>query len=297
LLSLLFVAGNVKAHSWKIAGVLGLGLVALVLTSIWHQPREPVSQGKPLSYWVQHRSRSVSDQIAQAALRQIGGEAVPFLIGKLRRGEPTYQRLYLALVRSLPDRLREFLPEPPWLWPGEIFNALTALGPSAIPAMCEAAADPNPLVQSTLTSAIRVNASRANVTVVSAMVGFLSHTNAQVRSAAATVLGQMREQASLRTESVIAGLSKQLSDSDSLARQEAAYALWRINGDTNTISVLLDELKNASDVPTGTKILFYFQAMGRVVKPMIPVISNAVQDSAFVRRLTNEVSRLDRELP
>ena len=76
-----------------------LGLVAVAIGFFALRPREPVYQGKRLSEWLadfNRAGRGQIDQAAERAIRQIGTNALPFLLTDLSTLDSPYK---LALMQ------------------------------------------------------------------------------------------------------------------------------------------------------------------------------------------------------
>src|SRR2546426_409324 len=105
-------------------------------------PLEPLYQGRRLSAWVAdlHPHKSVEQQRrAEAALRGIGADAVPYLLKLLQQKEPRLKK-ELREVSWKTKRLMgiDSVYELPWVEPMErsiqLPPAFSALGPAAKPA-------------------------------------------------------------------------------------------------------------------------------------------------------------------
>ena len=120
----------------------------------------------------------------------------------------------------------------------------------------------------------------ANSVLIPDLVKRLGNSNAAIRSEAAAVLARVKQNPLLRLEfdrAVIFG--GQLVSTNAMARQEAAFALWQETGSGGMIEKLIQELRNASDLETGKRILGHFAEMGGAIEPLIPRISNIVNTS------------------
>jgi HEAT repeat protein len=110
-----------------ILGVLiSFGLVGFALLARWRS-REPVFEGKPISYWLDATQRQLpSSWIAEGSRRpsnpfvkakdavaSIGPEALPYIAARAG-GEPAspWRRLYGRAYQAAPQVVRTYLPEP-----------------------------------------------------------------------------------------------------------------------------------------------------------------------------------------
>lgn len=87
--------------------VIGITLVAL-------RPREPVYQGKPVSFWFKKYVFSFSPAREEAleTIAEIGSDAVPYLARMLKKKDSPIARAYRALRPKLPLTASQFLPQP-----------------------------------------------------------------------------------------------------------------------------------------------------------------------------------------
>ena len=93
-----------------------------------------------------------------------------------------------------------------------------------------------------------------------------------VKETAINLLGQVGPDA----RTAVPQLNVLLRNTNSYTRREAAIALWRIDGDTNIIPILVSELEQTSDEETCAQLLNIFGCMGRLGKPAIPAICGVV---------------------
>src|SRR5664280_2605422 len=100
----------------------------------------------------------------------------------------------------------------------------------------------------------------------------------------AAAFGCMATNVSRQSPAVIAALTRLLADPHPYAREEAAFALWQINRDTNAVSLLVSELKKTSDPKMRLTIINHFRSI-KTVENAYPAISNLVNRSAQLRKL------------
>jgi hypothetical protein len=107
---------------------IGIGLL---------RPREPVYQGKPLTFWLPQMS--VNSPQAQLAFQDVGTKALPFLERKIRSEFAIWRQGYRAAWSKFPTVVQMCLWPPGDLnnsW-AAVFNALKAIGPSTLPTMTD----------------------------------------------------------------------------------------------------------------------------------------------------------------
>lgn len=120
-------------------GIFGIFILALVVLA-WPR-REPVYEGKPLSYWVE-RSNQIEEfngvpEDAQVAIRAIGPKAVPFLLEWM----PHYERQRPEFLKALSQWVGRWFSKPSTNAPPSEYGldfawwALGEKGKSAIPVL------------------------------------------------------------------------------------------------------------------------------------------------------------------
>lgn len=124
-----------------LAALLAAGLVWL-----WFN-REPVYQGKPISFWIEHIRNS--PDVPTEAFTAMGEQAVPYLMAELRRKESRFVSRINSLCDNLPASLAEAIPRlnntPPMRQAARL--ALEKIGQPAIPALIAGLNDRNPTVR------------------------------------------------------------------------------------------------------------------------------------------------------
>ena len=121
--------------------VIGFLIAASVLSPfllVWRAPREPVYNGKPLGKWLPQLLTN-NRPLAEAALQEMGTNAIPFLERQIRTELTVWRTAYRAAWAKFPVLLQQCFTPPTSLdasW-NEAIIALQALGPSALPAMTE----------------------------------------------------------------------------------------------------------------------------------------------------------------
>jgi HEAT repeat protein len=95
----------------RLAIAVAVLLFAALVATVWQSqpPREPVYQGRTLSYWLYQYIYAVPDgygvdPAAKAALRTIGTNSIPFLLDMLRRPDDSPLRLQFLRLESMIHR-------------------------------------------------------------------------------------------------------------------------------------------------------------------------------------------------
>jgi HEAT repeat protein len=274
-------------HRWPYAVLSVVGMAAIVVVLAWvFRPREPVHQGKPLSYWVDRFGNDIESHTeCQAAFRAIGPKAIPFLMSRARRQDAMSQRLYRAVWPRLPGVLQRRIRQPDpisYAVHRRIGFILGGIGQPALPTVLTALQDRNEgarlvavqamgriapksdgavrLVENLVADSNRLTRVYAvlalgrmnpnSVLAVPALIRALRDSDVTVRAHAAVVLGELGPQA----RDAVPELRNLLNMGDSYTRQPAAVALWRIDRDTNSVPPLIAELKQA--IQPGPRLLF-----------------------------------------
>lgn len=172
---------------WKILLLvigLALGLSALWVGQSLHEPRH---EGKPVAYWLNllYRGKTGEKAAAKAALRTLGSEIVPDLVGQLGREDNVVRKAYGRLRRSIPRIARILPPTYDTLqMRGYIFRFLNSLSTEQLqPALPE-------------------------------MIRLLRHSNPNIRSQSVGLIGRTGDQATNAVEAMAAAL-----------REDASYAV------------------------------------------------------------------------
>src|SRR5437899_2283144 len=98
---------NTAVRKWRIVIILAACLIAaFALVTFFSREKEPTWSGQPLSYWVfrEDRQHEASGEKAQAdtAIRQIGTNALPFLLKWIQHERPRWRSTAFRLARKLP---------------------------------------------------------------------------------------------------------------------------------------------------------------------------------------------------
>src|SRR5262245_35203403 len=90
--------------------VLFIGVTLAVLWQVF-QPREPSYKGKPLTEWL-NRVMVRNFEDTEAALRDMGPGAVPFIFARLRKENSRLARAYRDFWPGIPPAIQRVLPQP-----------------------------------------------------------------------------------------------------------------------------------------------------------------------------------------
>ncbi len=287
--------------------LVGVSSIALLLLWIG-RPVEPVYQGQSPAYWADQlwTAEPADQQIARNALREIGPQAIPFLLARMRDEQSLFRCFYRMAYARLPSSIRRGLPNPR----PEIFGlrartlqAIGAIGPSSIPrlvrvlrdrdsqirwiatagigmvghgldgpvaALIPLAKDPDQSVRAVAIHSLG-RLGPANKAAIPVVVDALQNApSRQVRSAAAWALLGIAPDAA---GSVLGAWRGALADPDPNARQWAAIGLWRDTGDSRMISFLIGELVVAPDDESWQRILPVLGQAGEVAKSAAPIFA------------------------
>src|SRR5947209_338906 len=193
---------------WLVAvgGVIGWQVLRL---------REPAYQGKRLSLWLQSYSPDSDSPEVDEALRTMGTNAIPTLLGNLQTKDSALKLKLAALgLRYTPAETRHLRAE-------RGFKALGAEASDAVPALIE-------IYEQNISSSARRAAANALVEIgpsakqaIPALIKSATGTNSEVRAFAVYTLGRM----ALEAELVDPVLIKSLHDPDREVRYNAAFGL------------------------------------------------------------------------
>jgi hypothetical protein len=248
--------------------ILLIGLLAVVLGGFaWlafrqNQP-EPFYQGKPLSFWLAgYDGQSyaythpmgppgpTSDE-ANAAIRQIGTNAVPTLLRMLQQRHSRFKVTIMGLLHS------QHLIRIPYASTNPNFRALSgfetlgATATDAVPLLIELFdRDPSPFPQEAV-PVILGYIGPAGGKALPALLRAITHTNELVRNNA--IFGLVRVEA--EPKFAVPVLIKCLNDPSALVRAHAARALGALGKDAQSAIPALLELwrKEPPGLPSGSR--------------------------------------------
>ena len=141
--------------------LFSLGVVAvLLLVAIFSHPSEPTYQDESLSYWFKQWARqSNSFAPPPEAFRKLGSQAVPYLVGALKKRESRFNRFHLYVYDALPEFVQKPLRQPVrasfirWKAARALLD-IGSDGEAALPALVDALQDPESRVRYTALNAI-----------------------------------------------------------------------------------------------------------------------------------------------
>lgn len=288
---------------------LAFGLICvaalIVITASLFRAHEPVYQGYPLSHWVAEVANPNTNrqEVARDALRQIGPQAVPFLLRKARSENSPLKQICREGWFKLPEIAQRILRQPESKDDAlsRIAHVLHQLGPPAGAALMATMEDKNADVRFVAgasfayghdspmgvlweikllktadydlkqhaASALGTLGSKARPAVPALVEVALHDGTDYVRETAARSLAMLGPEAA----SAAPGLKNCLNDSSVAVRLWSAIALWRINHDCSAIPVLISDLKRASgEDGTCHAAIHALGEAGALAKPAVPEI-------------------------
>jgi hypothetical protein len=237
---------------------------------------EPIYQGQPLSTWLIEYERSMSRQGPPSqppatdpgrAIYEIGTNAVPLLLGRLRAHDSPLAFQIKLLARLSPSSLHHIRLAQELHREGFIgFRALGPRGEIAIPElvnMLNEQSDP-----SIAENAIHVLVGFHDEAVVPVLIEATTNANPRVRKTAVLDLGYRRSQA----EGVVQSLLNRLGDDDAIVRSTAAISLGKFPGQPDLIVpalVVCLRDTNSSVQESAAQSLGYFGANARAAVPRL----------------------------
>ena len=292
-------------------GAVGILAIVAVL-GVLLRKKEPIYDGEPLSYWAVElkNANPGRQQQAKNALREIGPQAIPFLLAKARYENSVIKRFYREAWFRLPDVVRQKLRQPQSEDEAIDFisHALHQLGPLAGPALMKAMEDRNSGVRRAAAGSFPYGGITEGVPdtpeVVAWVVKMLDVPDYEPKQSAAMMLGVMGRKAKCAVPALLRvaqrdefdyvretaarslamlvdpeiaslapGLKKCLGDRLASVRLWSAIALWRINHDSSAIPVLIADLKTASSEDgTCYAVVHVLGEAGALAKPAVPEI-------------------------
>lgn len=243
--------------------LLALFCVAAMVAAVWlfWPSSEPVSRGKPLSYWLScyHEGLTVhgdSSQTAGEAIREMGGKAVPKLLELLQKPNPDLKDRIWAILRKYNLVKTKFPPDQ--LDNLSAFYALEALGDrasNAVPELISMLEKDDSLFAQQSVPSILGKIGPAAETAIPLLVQKTTSSNAYVRVNSIKALGQIGR----RPQSVVPALIASLNAPFVSVRIDAARSLGAFGKDAQSaVPALLElrrkELLNAANEPASVTL-------------------------------------------
>jgi len=266
---------------WRVGLVAVLALAAIGVLLYVSRTTEPSFQGRALSQWLSDIENANDDREAEPArnaVRQIGTNAIPYLLGMMRAKDPRLKQTIINLFgKQHVFRFRIANSTSKHLHSMLGFEALGAEASSAIPDLKMLVNNPN-AVRFAVAALAHINPDG-----VEAATSGLQSTNAIVRRETAGVLGLMglvrfRTNAlpadldllAAQADRTVPPLIRALSDSDELTRARAATSLGLLGQKPEvTVPALIKNLQvtNSWRVPASAA-----KGLGRFGKNAAPAL-------------------------
>ena len=260
-------------RSWQFCILIGLCVLMAGVTGYFFQRQlEPTYQGRPLSYWLEANSYKpgVAREEAQEALRQIGTNAIPFLLKYMRPRAGPGNRMIQSVRRSVglttEDKIRsraghsayafqalgeqaegaiseldQMLHSPKDPEPNFPALALAGIGKPALPVFLSALTNRNPAVQLPAIQAFDSLGTNRSLA-APCLLQTLRDPDMRVRQATASVLGL----SGISPDIAVPALITTLSDTNRYVRSMAGFSL--INLGAKAIPALQDALTSTNEL-------------------------------------------------
>ena len=275
---------------WRVILIAAAGAIGLLAALVRWFPKEPVYQGKPISFWIQELGRTQpmriweSDRPAKEAVRTLGTNAVPYLAKAMRR-RSTSGEWYRQLWPKLPGIIRDRLPHP--VYPGavrreaatmlaELIGRHRAAGTDqVVSALIDAVRDPQSDLRIIAIGVLGTLAAQyKNQTALAALIDALDSPEPSVRYHAANQLCSTGPEAG----AALPLLTKCMSDTNTGVRVNAAMAVYRISGQSDEpVRILVEAMKADSPTDRGNSAAHLSQ-IGPAAKPAVPALRQLFRD-------------------
>lgn len=235
----------------RIGILIFVGIALALFFSYMSGWREPVYQGKRVSFWFKKYVASFTParEHAMEAVAELGPEAIPYLSRMLRKTESPVGRTYRTLWPNLPASVKRWLPQPilPTRLHSDAIACLSEIGQSfktALPPLLAALNNSEPNTRRAAVLALAEIGPR-NEPIVSALIRAAKDKDSEVRSAALSALTQFGERLEFRflLKPIIPTLIEALHDPNNEVRGRAAQALAGLGRDAATAIPALIELQ------------------------------------------------------
>jgi HEAT repeat protein len=272
--------GQLIAKPWPIVG--GVLLVAAFGWAGWQalqQPREPLYDGHPLSYWLYQVARSNSIPYPKGLSSD--SNATPLLIGALAREDTLLGKSYLSLWPRIPPFIQRRLQRPV---PAAEVRRCAALmlgrlgvpARAAVPTLVQRMSDGDAGVRRTVVWALGL-VGEGDQTVVPALAAALKDNDMEVRFIAVQSLHTLGQKGD---RTVVAPLVAAMSDSDPWVRRQAVMFLAQLwQGEKAFVTVLVAALKD-KDPTVQDAAVFSLGKLGRNDEAATAALKGALSDAA-----------------
>lgn len=318
----------------KFAGIaIALGLAGILIWQLVGQ-QEPAYQGRTISSWLDEVTFAGADNQrfykASVAIGRIGPPGIPFIIHRLESDDQVSRNPYRLAWPNLPDWLRKVLPRPKQPLSESANNVLAWAGPGGVPQLIHALEHTNATVRAQAACSLGMlrKATPEVVQAIPGLIDVLGDTRGSVAIEAALALGMMGVDASNAVPALTAtlqnapnstlrrnaaralgrigpaagsaapSLTPLLASQDRFLPAQAAMAIWRITGETDTtLPILTEELRQAQATQWNAVQAELIDALGEMGPKAIsalPLISADLNHPMrWVReRATNAVRRI-----
>lgn len=221
-----------------VVATLLLGALALGL----NRSREPQFQGRRISLWLEDYAAQKPGQVSQA-MREIGTNALPYVVQQLERNDSPWQSGYRRLWPKLPGLLQKIFPSPKP--PFEVVHGANAF---------------HFIGTNSLSSAITL----------------LQHQNPMVRQAAAWGICTLRRQSPVANEAIPA-LTAALSDPDQQVRFYTLLAFKEMGTAASNAVPVITTVLTPTGPASATNTAFYLRAaaasaLGKIGPPAVSAV-------------------------
>ncbi|MBI3852189.1 MAG: HEAT repeat domain-containing protein [Verrucomicrobia bacterium] len=275
----------------RIIFVILLAIAIAGVAVYLRQPLEPVYQGRRLSAWLrdfQIRTskyhESEQDEKAAEAIRQIGTNAIPFLLKDLQSKDTAFEMKLWEFWNKIYFRIPSYIHVPhnfAWFQRERAVYAFEALGQSAepaIPALREIInsqelirSGHSEVVRYSLHALLGTDSDRA----VPIFINAMTNADIEVRELAIRCLGKLRSKA----RDAVPALMQALDDASPDVRGPAAYSLGKITLEPKVVVPLLMKRTSDSDARVRGNAVQSLGLFGDDASRALPFLQNAVKDN------------------
>jgi HEAT repeat protein len=280
------------------AVVLACGVMAWVVAN--RRPPEPVFQGRSASYWLREIFGAKGRQSqAMAAFRQMGTNAEPVLVTAMAAKENLLDRMFRRMYPRLPAMIRQRFPQP-----ADHAELRSAAGlvlmnnpfDDIVPKLLPLLATPDSGVRMAVFSAVQNRIGPTDAGQVPVVLMAANDPDLDVRMEAAVALWKITGQTNTAVPILQSILVRQ---ADARHRHWAACYLWEMRqADPLLIPTFIDSLTNRQ---AGIR-MSACSCLGQIGPPAtaaIPALRQALQDvdSEVRRRAKSALTRIDPQHP